>query len=115
MRQPSSYAWHTAALAYYATHGNLRGFPGGLQEDEFHVGWYRRRKHSKGPWLPASVSVEAPFDPETGELLGDELWRCEVCGEPRDLAEEWTFLCGQPISREAYTSMLELMFTGELT
>jgi hypothetical protein len=112
MRQPSSYAWHTAALAYYATHGNLRGFPG-IHEDEFHPGWFKRRRESRGPWLPASVSLIAPCDPETGELLGDETWRCEIAGEERDIAEEWLWLCGQPISHDAYVAMLEILMTGE--
>jgi hypothetical protein len=110
MRTPSAslYEWHTRALTHFAAVGSLRGFAG-IHEDEPHPGWYRRRIASRGAWLPASVSVEQPIDPETGELLGDEVWRCEVAGEARDLAEEWTWLAGQPISHEAYMSMLAQM------
>jgi hypothetical protein len=113
MRQPSHDSWHSDALVWLTTHDSLRGFPGGLHEGDPHPGWFKRRLVSRGPWIPASITLEAPFDPETGELLGPEEFACEVMGEPRDVMEEWTWLAGSPISRETYTTMLEILFTGE--
>jgi len=48
-------------------------------------GFFRTRKVSKGDWLPVRVWIEdGERDPDTGELLSDQVMRCEIDGERAD-------------------------------
>jgi hypothetical protein len=96
MRQPTpldqAYAWHTAAMA-----GDDRE-----TNDDPQCGWYRRRLVKNGPWVPARIYLERDIDPESGELLGPEVMRCEVDGEQRNAEDQWSWLMSQPISEQEY-------------
>jgi hypothetical protein len=113
-REPSShdklYAWHTAALAHVAKAGTMKGFEGRIVADDPQCGWFRRRLVKNGPWVPARVFYDQPINPETGELEGDEVLICEVAGERRNPADEWTWLANHPISQEEYLSMVSSAF-----
>lgn len=119
---PDLYAWHRQALAAMKHHNALgpiakrrageiygqmyravrSGAPGagGLPQitQEPQCGWFKRRLVKGGPWVPARIWLEQPTDPETGELAGDEVMRCEVGGKERDPVDEWTWLCSAPIT-----------------
>jgi hypothetical protein len=59
-----------------------------------------------GPFVPVKIFLEQQIDPETGELLGDEVMRCEVDGKRRVPEEEWTWVADNPISEEDFLDML---------
>jgi len=102
MREPSDpYAWHSAAMA-----GEK---PRITHEPE--CGWFRRRSCKGGPFVPVKIFLEAEIDPETGELMGDEIMRCEVDGKRRVPDEEWTWIADKPISEEEYLEMIAPVFT----
>jgi hypothetical protein len=101
MRSPSTeadlYDWHARSL---------RGERVPVHDGEPHCGWFRRRLVRGGPWVPARIWLEQDVDPETGELAGDEVFRCEVDGERRSATGQWTWLASNPISRDAYEALL---------
>lgn len=103
MRRPSDqYAWHRAALA-------------GQKPQITHTpecGWFRRRTSRGGPFVAVKIFLEQQVDPETGELLGDEVMRCEVDGKRRVPEEEWTWVADNPISEEEFLDMLAPTFTA---
>lgn len=96
MRKPTpeadAYAWHRAALAGQAP--PIHGHP--------EAGWYKRRLVKGGPIVAARIWIHSPIDPETGELIGPEIFLCEVAGQARDAQEEWTWLAYDPISKAQY-------------
>ncbi len=100
MRRPTPshelYAWYEKAL---------RGEVVPMHEMEPHPGFYRRRLVKGGPWVPASIWMDQPTDPETGELTGPEELRAEVNGVPEDPALVWTYVCANPISETEYRFM----------
>jgi len=101
IRQPSSmsrlYAWHRAALANPATPRS---------ENEIHCGWYKMRHVKGGPWVAASVFVERETDPDTGELVADEVLVMEIEGIRQDNpCQRWTYL--KPISKAAYDHLVD--------
>lgn len=75
-------------------------------------GWFRRRLVKGGPFVPARIFMEQPIDLETGELIGDEVMRCEVNGKSRPADDEWTWLADKPISREEYLDMTSASFAN---
>jgi len=97
MRQPTSdaetYGWWWAALA---------GQKPGVHEDEPRCGLFKRRIQARGPFVPARIYLEREIDEETGELLSDEVMRCEVNGQQRDPLTEWLWLAKHPISIEEH-------------
>ncbi len=99
------YAWHTRALAWWTRNGDLREMPGGPTLEEVHCGWYKRRLVRGGPWVPAAVWLHQEIDPETGELLGPEVLRCEVAGQECDPDDAWSYIAGAPISEQLYKLM----------
>lgn len=115
-RAPSShrklYAWHASALAHVEKCGSMKGFEGQIIADEPQCGWFRRRLVKNGPWVPARIFYEHPINDETGELEGDEVMRCEVGGERRNPADEWTWLAGHPISQEDYLNLVASSFAA---
>lgn len=96
IRQPTphatAYAWHTAALA-----GDEP-----VTTDEPQAGWFKRRLVKGGPFVPARIWLEQPVDLGSGELIDDERLLCEVNGAMDDAAEQWPWLCGNPISRAEF-------------
>lgn len=95
------YVWHRAMLA-----GEK---PPTYSTPE--AGWYLH----KGFYgmVPASIYWEGPIDPETGELVGDEVLRCEIGGVQNDPVEAWTWIAKRPISRAEYDERMARMITGE--
>lgn len=76
-------------------------------------GWFKRRLVRLGPWVPVRIWVEIhdqPIDKATGELCGDEklLWRCTVGGVEREPADEWLYVCEQPIDLEEFEYLTSL-------
>ncbi len=106
MRQATSreaaYRWHTQTLQ--AKKDGTKPPP--IHENTPQCGWFVRRLVAKGPYVPCRIWLESPTDPETGELTGPELFRCEIDGQRRPVDREWTFLAGRPISEDEYMDML---------
>lgn len=100
MRQPTSdavaYAWWRAALA---------GDPVAVHEDEPQAGFFKSRLAYRGPFFPASIWIEGDVCPDTGELLSDERFACEVNGARRDPFEQWQYLAKRPVTRAEYDEL----------
>lgn len=94
MRKPSAdpYAWHRAALAGRKP----------ITTHDPEPGWFLRKLVKNGPLVPAKIWLHQPVDQETGELIGDEILRCTVGTRERNPDDEWTYLCGRPISESDY-------------
>lgn len=96
MRRPTPiaalFAWHTAAL---------RGL-GPVNDGTPQCGWYKRRLVRGGVFVPARISMVQDICPETGELLSDELLRCEVNGFSVDPEEAWPWISGHPVSEQEF-------------
>lgn len=73
---------------------------------EPHCGWFKRKLVRGGPHVPARIWMEQPIDPETGELVGDEIMRCEINGKLCDAEEQWTYICYLPITEAEYKFMV---------
>lgn len=71
-------------------------------------GFYRKRLVARGVFVPVHIWIERDAD-EDGEPLSDDRYHCEVVGEPCDAFEEWTFVCKNPITREEYEDMMEML------
>jgi hypothetical protein len=97
------YAWHRSALA-----GNkppLHTTP--------ECGWFLRpigKVGNERQFLPASVYWERQIDPETGEILGDDILRCEVGGVQCEPEEEWLWISKRPISEAEYMERIAALF-----
>lgn len=105
MREPTTAAaalrWHTQALNDKALHLDI--------EAEFetpHCGWFQTRVVRGGPWVPARIWIEQELCPDTGELLSDEVMRCEIAGQLRDPYESWHYLFREPIDEPTYRYLL---------
>lgn len=109
MRRPTPisalYAWHTERLAAGALADELAPFPNDPQ-----CGWYKRRLIKGGPFVPARIFVKRFIDPETGDLLSDEVLCCEVNGTARDPEEEWQWLWECPISKAEFDYLTALAY-----
>lgn len=100
---PELYFWHTEALAGRKP----------ATTEEPHVGWFVRRMEAKSPLLPASIYMEQIVDPDTGELIADEVMKCEVCGVERDVESEWLYLATRPISEAEYLKLMADVFAAD--
>ena len=70
-------------------------------------GFYRTRLVRQGPWVACRVWWEdGERDPETNELLSDQILRCTVAGTDVDPWEWWPRLCLYPIDKAAYDYMV---------
>ena len=103
MRQPQTYedewAWWEASVA---------GETPEVNESEPHSGYYAVRRFPygewpRGPFVPARIWWERQVDEETGELLADEVCRCEVDGKLVNPWRTWTWVAKRPISWEEWT------------
>lgn len=105
MRAPTPreqvYAWHSAAL---------RGERPPIHEGEPHAGWFLTRLQARGAYVPGSIWLEQPTDPETGELTADETYRAEILGQPQDAHDAWLWLAKRPICRLFYLQRLTEIF-----
>lgn len=100
MREPTPsvaiYSWWNEALA---------GLKPPVYEDEPQCGLFKRRIQARGPFVPARIYLERTVCEDTGELLSDEILRCEVHGEQRDPNAEWLWLAKHPISTEEHEDL----------
>lgn len=94
------YAWHAATIA---------GWHPLTPVGEPCCGWFKRRLIKDGIFVPARIWLEQDVDETTGELMDDERLLCEVAGERRDALDEWTWLCGHPISKAEFDYMAATM------
>lgn len=83
----------------------------GIHLNDIRAGYYRRRLVKNGPLVPAQIFlVDGDRDPETGELMSDQVWRCQLWDDhgPRDedAWEQWSFLCGDPITKQEFDTMV---------
>lgn len=96
MRQPTPkaalLAWHTAAL---------RGLQP-VNDGTPRCGWYKRRLVRGGVFVPARIWMVQDICPETGELLSDEVLRCEVNGLAADPEEAWAWVSGHPVTEQEF-------------
>lgn len=96
MRQPTPiaalHAWHATAL---------RGL-GPVNDGTPKCGWYKRRLVRGGVFVPARIWMFQDICPETGELLSDEVLRCEVNGFSVDPEEAWPWISGHPVSEQEF-------------
>lgn len=101
MRRPTPLA---VQLAWYrdALHGAGKIVAAALEPQ---VGFYKRKMVSGGIHVPARIWLEQPTD-ENGELIADEVLRCEVNGDLRNPVEAWPWLFANPISEQEYCYMM---------
>jgi hypothetical protein len=90
--------WHREALK------GVFGDASPVTEDEPQVGWYKRRLVKGGPFVPARIWLEREID-EAGELVSDEILRCEVNSIAADPFREWVWLIKNPISETDFNYM----------
>lgn len=77
------------------------------------VGWFLRYIGMAGnerQYLPASVYWQRQIDEETGEILGDDILRCDVGGVLVDPEEAWLSIAKRPISEQEYMTRLSALF-----
>lgn len=72
-------------------------------------GYFKRRLVRGGAWVPVKIWLDSETDPETGELVRDEIMCCDVGLHPADPDEHWTSVCAHPITKEEYTYLIRLM------
>lgn len=105
MREPTTAAaalrWHTQALNDKALH-----LPVEAEFETPHCGWFMTRMVRGGPWVPARIWIEQELCPDTGELLSDEVMKCEIAGQLRDPYESWHYLFREPIEEAAYLYLM---------
>lgn len=96
------YAWHTNALL-----GVLAEEPQAFNEDA-ECGWFKRRLVKDGPFVPARIWMYQPTD-EAGDLVGDEVLQCEVNGQFADPQQQWSWLCGNPITEQEFNYLTAIL------
>ena len=96
MRVPTPYAqlyaWHTAALRS----------PQAVISSVPECGWFKRKLVKGGVFVPARIWMFQDIDPETGELVSDELLQCEVNGASADPEDAWSWICSNPITEQEF-------------
>lgn len=65
-------------------------------------GWYKVMLVKGGPYVPAAIYIEREIDPDTGELLTDEIMRCEISGRFHDPEDAWLWCWETPISKAEF-------------
>lgn len=101
MRQPTplaeQYAWWRHALD-----GCGKIVASALEPQ---CGWYKRKMVSGGIHVPAKIWIDQRIDPETGELIADEVLRCEVDGREEPPLFAWPWLFANPITESEFHYM----------
>jgi len=75
-----------------------------LAEDPI-PGFYKTKLNGKGAEVPARIYIVPGDRDEFGELESDDIWHCEIDGEPSDPWEQWSYLMGAPISEAEFDYM----------
>lgn len=105
MRKPSTpqqaLAWYWQAMNDKALH-----LPIEAEFETPHCGWFQTRVVRGGPPVPARIWIEQELCPDTGELLSDEVMRCEIAGQLRDPYESWHYLFREPIDEAQYRYLM---------
>lgn len=106
MRRPSTftetYAWHRAAVAD----------PNTERHDGFvEAGWFKLKRVSGGPWVPAEIRLVQVTDPDTGELAEPERFTATVDGLPANPVAIWSRVV--PITRAEYLRLVERQRTDD--
>jgi len=73
-------------------------------------GFYRTRLVNGGPYVPVRIWLDQEIDPETGELLSDEIMRAELDGQELRGALRYLssrFISFRPITERAYWALIE--------
>lgn len=72
-------------------------------------GYYKRKLIRGGVWVAVRIWLEdGDRDAETGELMSDQVLRCEVNGERRDAFAEWSYAAGNPVTEAEYRYLLAM-------
>ena len=98
--QSKLFEWHTQALEDIGLHLSPE------VTDEVQCGWFKRRLVKGGIFIPARISMHQPIDQETGDLVGDEVFQCELAGHYADAETQWHWLCQTPITEAEYNYMV---------
>jgi hypothetical protein len=106
IRRPSTftetYAWHRAAV----------GDPDAPRDNDLpEAGWFKMKRVSGGPWVPAEIRLVQVTDPDTGELAEPERFVATVDGLPADPVAIWSRVV--PITRAEYLSLVERQRTDD--
>lgn len=100
MRKPTPredlYRWHTEALE-----AKQLGFKVEINPDDPKCGWFKRKLVKGSVFVPAKIWMHQPVD-EDGELVGEEELQCEVDGQRRDPAAEWSYLSAHPVPESEF-------------
>jgi hypothetical protein len=106
LRRPTpkdvAYAWHANALK------GVYGDDIDINPDEPQCGWYQRMLVKGGPMVPARIWLFGETDIDTGELIDQEIFQCEVNSERADAVEQWSWLAGNPISEATFNYLTAL-------
>jgi hypothetical protein len=101
MRQPTpiadQLAWWRDALDGFAR------VVGTINDPQ--CGFFKRKLVHGGPFVPARIWLEQEIDPDTGELVGDEVMLCEVDGRRCDPVDQWARLWTTPITEAEFLYM----------
>lgn len=96
MRRPTPhdelYSWWRRALKDPST----------VITNEPQPGYFKRKLVKGGVFVPARIWMVQPVDPETGELVADEILQAEVNGAFADPEDCWSWVCGNPISEAEF-------------
>jgi hypothetical protein len=105
MREPSTNA---SALAWYWQALNDKALHLALEIDysEPCCGWFETRLKSGGPFVPARIWLEQEVCENTGELLSDEVFLCEINGQSFDPVDGWERIAANPITQARFNFMV---------
>ena len=79
-----------------------------IRDGEPQGGYYKCRRVAKGPWLPVIVWWHKGERDDTGALLEDEGWRCEIDGEQVNPYQRWVSFAKHPISHKEFKRLSRL-------
>ena len=100
-RQPTTSAqalrWHNQALSDMAMHLDIQ-----VDYDDPQVGWFITRMTRGGPMVAARIWLEQEVCADTGELLSDEVLKCEINGQEFDPIDGWQRVAAEPIDRSLF-------------
>ena len=100
---PEALRWHTQALNDKALHLDIDL---GDDYETPKCGWFQTRMARGGPFVGARIWIEQEVCSETGELLSDEVIKCEINGQVRDPYDAWMWLCREPIDEATYRYLM---------
>lgn len=98
---PQALRWHNQAMSDIAMHLSLE-----VDYDDPQCGWFLTRLSKGGPLLPARIWLEQEVCPQTGQLLSDEVLKCEINGQLHDPEKAWLWMASEPIEEQAYTYLI---------